>query len=314
MRMPNMQMNHGMQPIKLKAFPPHGEAHMSMPVILSKPGDSEALFPKTPLADSRYIVELVCNDNVCELKDFEWNGPKVLRVLLPPYMFSANHPHSVSTSCFLKITEVALRADPPLIFEYNYHHSESLDGVNMLEGLTTILKGLIPPSMAATSAGEMSYENTPAEAGPADEAAERNLEIITGALMNHVRFSLPEAVQQLKSRRQGLSDWHVAAKKHNLRLASKFIELLLNYMTTDDNLQQLAAPMTDGPVLENSAWDKLFLAVCCMAEMGVRFVPLLWFIYMESRAGLLAQPQSGRLPIAPTVARPVAKPVVQSAV
>ena len=42
------------------------------------------------------------------------------------------------------MSETALKLDPPLIFEYAYHPSRRYHGVNMLEGITSILKSFLP--------------------------------------------------------------------------------------------------------------------------------------------------------------------------
>jgi hypothetical protein len=290
---PNLDLELG-PGANFKAFPPHGECHTSMPVMLSKPGDLENLFPRTPHSTGRYLVQLICEDSTMELNNFEWNGPKVLRVVLPPYMALPNHPPHTSP-CLIKVTEVALKHDPPLTFEYCYHHCERFDGVNMLEGLTTVLKGLLPmPGMRGDMTTQAMNALTSAAGGTSSALAEQTLKSITQMVMNNARVALPEAVHQLKNGKKGLREWRACAAKNELQLATLFLDLVIDEIQKDVSGLYMSATMASGDASpsgssdeeeaeEKKAWNKLFLAVCCMADMGVRFIPLLWFMYMESR-------------------------------
>jgi len=73
------------RPNVFKTFPTHGECHTAMPVMLSKPGDIENLFPQTPEGQGEYLIEFMCGDQTSILKNYQWNGLKQIMLMLPPY-------------------------------------------------------------------------------------------------------------------------------------------------------------------------------------------------------------------------------------
>jgi len=60
---------------------------------------------------------------------------------------------------------LGLKRDPPIHFEYSYRHSERLDGITMLENLTSVLRGLLPPP-SATIHGQQQNPSLPPEVVP----------------------------------------------------------------------------------------------------------------------------------------------------
>jgi len=157
------------------------------------------------------------------------------------------------------------------MFEFTYEHCHALDGPHMLHNLTLIITGMIK------APGDLdAFFTSPPPPASKEAVVEATLRAVTKKLISHGQLSSPEALQKLKSlKRENLQKWQSLAQENHLTMAVRFLELFseqLDSITPTSVDKQAVAALTRHPV----EYDQLFVAVCCMLEMGVRWVPLLW--------------------------------------
>jgi len=262
----------------LQTFPPSGLCHQAMPVRCAKPNDVEDLFPNTPITEGVFKIELTVDDKTTSITEYSWTNTKVLQLVLPSYLSLAQHVHPPhTTTYYIKVSETALCRDPPLLFHYESKHCTMLDQANMLEGLTSIIQNIVQ-----TQSDLLQQLNFSESANAASR-----IQKFSQFVVHYAAAKTPEVLEQLKTNLSGLAQWQAAARREGTLFAEAFLSSIAECVERHD----ASAPPSLSSCKEALPINAMILAIACMAQAGVTFIPLLWCLHLQMKAQ--AQPVHG---------------------